>query len=121
MPVQTDMTQLARAIKALSDPVRLEMVRFLAEGRDVAGLPDICTRGVPGDGTPDGVCVCELQERSGLAQSRVSYHLRVLKEAGLVTEEARGKWTFYDLDHDAVAATMRSLRELTGDSTGEEP
>jgi ArsR family transcriptional regulator, arsenate/arsenite/antimonite-responsive transcriptional repressor len=115
MPVQTvDITQLSRAAKALSDPVRLKMIGILAEGRDCCALPDLCTRNVPGSGTPAGICVCEFQEQFGLGQSRTSYHLRVLKEAGLVTEETRGKWTFYELDREAVGATLHALRQLVG-------
>jgi ArsR family transcriptional regulator len=115
MPVETvDVTQLARAVKALSDPMRLKMVGILAQGRACCELPDLCTRNVPGEGTPAGLCVCELQEQFGLGQSRTSYHLRILREAGLVTEEVRGKWTFYELDHEAVATTLRALGQLTG-------
>ena len=114
MPATTDVTQLARAAKALSDPIRLKMLGMLAEGRDCCELPDLCTRNVPGEGTPAGICVCEFQEQFGLGQSRTSYHLRVLKEAGLVTEETRGKWTFYSLDTEALAATLRALQDLTG-------
>jgi ArsR family transcriptional regulator len=116
MPVTTtDIAQLARAAKALSDPIRLKMIGMLAEGRDRCELPDPCTRNVPGAGTPVGICVCEFQEQFGLGQSRTSYHLRVLKEAGLVTEETRGKWTFYELDTEAVAAALRALRDLVGE------
>jgi ArsR family transcriptional regulator, arsenate/arsenite/antimonite-responsive transcriptional repressor len=115
MPVGTaDVTGFARALKALSDPVRLRMVGVLAEGRESCELPDLCTRNVPGEGTPAGLCVCELQEQFGLSQSRTSYHLRILREAGLVTEEVRGKWTFYELDREAVATTLRALQDLTG-------
>jgi ArsR family transcriptional regulator, arsenate/arsenite/antimonite-responsive transcriptional repressor len=109
-----DVTRLARIGKALSDPIRLKMLAILAEGRDCCELPDICTRGVPGKGTPVGICVCEFQEQFGLGQSRTSYHLRVLKEAGLVSEETRGKWTFYDLHREALAAAVGSLRQLGG-------
>lgn len=110
----TEIAELARAVKALSDPVRLKMVGLLAEGRERCELPDLCTRNVPGEGRPAGLCVCELQEQFGLGQSRTSYHLRILREAGLVTEEVRGKWTFYELDHEAVATTLRALRDLAG-------
>ena len=61
---------------------------------------------MPGNGDPEGICVCEFQERFGLAQSKTSYHLRVLKEAGLVTEETRGKWSFYSVDDEAAAAAL---------------
>ena len=115
MPVDSaDVTQLARVAKALADPIRLRMIGVLAVGRDCCAFADPCTRKVPGDGTPAGICVCEFQEQFGLGQSRTSYHLRVLKDAGLVTEEVRGKWTFYDLDHEALAAVLGSLGELAG-------
>ena len=109
-----DVTALARVAKALSDPIRLKMIGILAEGRECCELPDLCTRNVPGSGTPVGICVCEFQEQFGLGQSRTSYHLRVLKEAGLVTEETRGKWTFYELDREALAGALHVLQGLAG-------
>ncbi|MGD0997564.1 MAG: metalloregulator ArsR/SmtB family transcription factor [Thermoleophilia bacterium] len=116
MAVETaDVTQLARVAKALSDPIRLKMVGIMAEGRECCELPDLCTRNVPGSGLPAGICVCEFQEQFGLGQSRTSYHLRVLKEAGLVTEETRGKWTFYELDREALASALHVLRGLAGE------
>ncbi len=115
MDAQTaDVAQLARVAKALSDPIRLKMIGILAQGRDCCELPDICTRKVPGSGTPTGLCVCEFQEQFGLRQSRTSYHLRVLKDAGLVTEETRGKWTFYELDREALGAALQHLHGLAG-------
>lgn len=115
MPVDTvDVTQLARAAKALSDPIRLKMLGMLGEGRECCELPDLHARNVPGTGTPAGICVCEFQQQFGLGQSRTSYHLRVLKDAGLVTEETRGKWNFYELDRAVTAATLRALQDLVG-------
>jgi len=108
----TDVAQVNRVAKALSDPIRLEMVRILAQGRSCCDLPDACTRGVPGKGTPAGICVCEFQEQFGLGQSRTSYHLRILKEAGLVKEETRGKWTFYELDREALGDVLDALQGL---------
>jgi ArsR family transcriptional regulator len=113
-----DLTRLARIAKALSDPIRLQMIGLLAEGRDRCDLPDPCTRNVPGKGVPDGICVCELQEQFGLGQSRTSYHLRVLKDAGLVTEEMRGKWTFYALDRETLGAAVGLLRGLIDGGAG---
>jgi ArsR family transcriptional regulator len=115
MAVDTaDLTQLVRIGKALSDPVRLKMLGILAQGRECCEFPDVCTRGVPGSGTPAGICVCEFQEQFGLGQSRTSYHLRVLKEAGLVKEETRGKWTFYELDRQTLGSAASLLRGLAG-------
>ena len=107
-----DVAQLARVAQALSDPIRLKMVGIMADGRDCCELPDPCTRNVPGSGTPAGICVCEFQGQFGLGQSRTSYHLRVLKEAGLLTEETRGKWNFYAIDGEAAAEALEAFRDL---------
>jgi len=104
--------QLARVAKALSDPVRLEMLDIMAQGRSCCELPDPISRGVPGAQEPHGICVCELQEQFGLAQSKVSYHLRVLKDAGLMNIETRGKWSFYTIDREAVAAALEAFHDL---------
>ena len=113
MPVAEDeVTQLARIARALADPIRLKMLGVLGEGRGCCAFPDPATRKVPGTGTPAGICVCEFQEQFGLGQSRTSYHLRILREAGLVSEETRGKWTFYELDREAATAALRAFSEL---------
>jgi ArsR family transcriptional regulator len=102
--------RLARVAKALSDPIRLGMLDVMTRGRSCCGVIDPQARGVPGAGDPDGICVCEFQEQFGLAQSKASYHLRVLKDAGLVTEETRGKWSFYAVDTERVNEALQALR-----------
>jgi ArsR family transcriptional regulator len=109
---QADIERLTRVARALSDPLRLRMLGILAAGRSCCEFPDPATRNVPGAGTPAGICVCEFQEQFGLGQSKTSYHLRVLREAGLVTEETRGKWTFYQLDRDAAQRALARFGEL---------
>jgi ArsR family transcriptional regulator len=100
--------------RALSDPIRVRMLGMMAEavslGRGCCGLPDL---GVPTWDTdePSGICVCEFQDVFGMGQSKVSYHVRKLKDAGLIVEEKRGKWSFYSLDRAAV-------RDLLGDAAG---
>jgi ArsR family transcriptional regulator, arsenate/arsenite/antimonite-responsive transcriptional repressor len=93
--------------KALSDPIRVRMLNLMAEGRGCCNLPPVASMPVPGDGETEGICVCEFQEWYGLGQSKVSYHLRILKEAGLILEETRGKWTFYSINR-------KNARELLG-------
>ena len=105
---------LARVGKALSDPTRLEMLDLMAQGRACCEMPDPASRGVPGAQAPPGICVCEFQEQFGLGQSRVSYHLGVLREAGLVTVEGRGKWSFYAIDSEALTRAHASLAVLFG-------
>ena len=85
--------------RALSDPIRVRMLSMLAEGRGCCDLPDL---GVPAEDEDNGICVCEFEDYFGMGQSKVSYHVRKLKDAGLVREERRGKWTFYSLDKDAA-------------------
>jgi ArsR family transcriptional regulator len=111
-PDAKDTAALAGVAGALSDPIRLSMLDVMAQGRACCGLPEPSERGVPGAADPLGICVCEFQEHFGLAQSKVSYHLRVLREAGLVKEETRGKWTFYAIDREAVSAALDGLRTL---------
>lgn len=104
--------RLARVAKALSDPIRLEMLEIMSQGRRCCDLPDPASRGVPGAKEPDGICVCEFQEQFGLAQSKVSYHLGVLRDAGLMNTETRGKWSFYTVDREAVTAALETLHAL---------
>jgi ArsR family transcriptional regulator, arsenate/arsenite/antimonite-responsive transcriptional repressor len=92
--------------RALSDPIRVKMLGMMAEGRSCCSLPDL---GAPVSEGDEGICVCEFEDYFGMGQSKVSYHLRKLKDAGLVREEKRGKWGLYSVDDDAV-------RELLGDA-----
>ena len=102
--------RLAAAARALSDPIRLRMLAQMTAAQ--------CCRGPAAGGSagaePEGVCVCELQGLYGLAQSKVSYHLRVLREAGLVHETKRGKWGFYAVDEAAARAALAELGDLLG-------
>jgi ArsR family transcriptional regulator, arsenate/arsenite/antimonite-responsive transcriptional repressor len=104
--------QVARLVslgQALSDPIRVRMLGLMAaatvEGRGCCGLPDL---GVPVDEEDQnvGICVCEFEDYFGMGQSKVSYHVRKLKDAGLVHEEKRGKWSFYSLDRAAAQALL---------------
>ena len=97
-----DEERLARLVslgRALSDPIRVKMLGMLAEGRGCCELPDC---GVPARDQDAGICVCEFERYFDVGQSKVSYHLGKLKEAGLVHEERRGKWSFYSLDRGAA-------------------
>ena len=84
---------------ALSDPIRVRMLGMMAGGRGCCDLPNC---GVPAEDQEAGICVCEFEQYFGMGQSKVSYHLRKLKDAGLVREEKRGKWSFYSLDREAI-------------------
>jgi ArsR family transcriptional regulator, arsenate/arsenite/antimonite-responsive transcriptional repressor len=102
--------QIVALGRALNDPIRVRMLGMMAEaatsGRSCCGLPDL---GVPAEEGDVGICVCEFEDRFGMAQSKVSYHVRKLKEAGLVREEKRGKWSFYSLDVEAARVLLGDL------------
>jgi ArsR family transcriptional regulator, arsenate/arsenite/antimonite-responsive transcriptional repressor len=103
--------------RALSDPIRVRMLGLMAtatiEGRGCCDLPDL---GAPVSGGEDslGICVCEFMDYYGMGQSKVSYHLGKLKEAGLVREERRGKWSFYSLDKVTTRQLLAEAVDLLG-------
>lgn len=84
--------EAARVFHALSDPTRLEILERLRGGER---------------------CVCELQDVLDAAQSRLSFHLRTLKDAGLVTDRREGRWVYYALQPPAIADLARALGDLT--------
>lgn len=101
--------------RALSDPIRVRMLGLMAaamvEGRGCCDLPDL---GAPVEGEDDspGICVCEFMDYYRMGQSKVSYHLGKLKEAGLVLEERRGKWSFYSLDRETARRLLDEAADL---------
>ena len=95
--------------RALSDPVRVRMLGMMAEGRGCCSLPDF---GVPAEDQDVGICVCEFEGYFGMGQSRVSYHMKKLKEAGLIREAKRGKWSFYSLVPGVAEGLLSEAGEL---------
>jgi ArsR family transcriptional regulator, arsenate/arsenite/antimonite-responsive transcriptional repressor len=75
--------RMAKVAKALGDPVRLQLVDVL---RKHAGR----------------VCVCELVPLFDLSQPTVSHHLKVLREAGIVSSERQGLWAYYYVNTEAL-------------------
>jgi ArsR family transcriptional regulator len=68
-------------LKALADPLRLQWVEALAPGER---------------------CVCDLTVELGLAQSKLSFHLKVMKDAGLIEAREQGRWVYYRLRPEAL-------------------
>ncbi|QIN85221.1 metalloregulator ArsR/SmtB family transcription factor [Rubrobacter tropicus] len=97
------MERLVSLGRALSDPIRVEMLGMMSGGRGCCSLPEC---GVPAEDQDAGICVCEFEAYFGMGQSKVSYHLRKLKDAGLVTEEKRGRWSFYSLKRDTTRVLL---------------
>ena len=89
--------------RALSDPIRVRMLSMMADGRSCC---DFSASGVPAAEGDEGICVCEFEDQFSMGQSKVSYHMKKLKDAGLVREERRGKWSFYSIDREAAGKLL---------------
>lgn len=86
-------TDLAALLKALADPVRLRLLSMIAT-------------------SPTGeLCACDLPEALGRSQPTTSHHLSQLVQSGLVEREQRGKWAWFRLDGDRLAALRAALGE----------
>lgn len=102
--------------RALSDPIRVRMLGMMAGGRGCCDLPNC---GVPVEDKEAGICVCEFEQYFGMGQSKVSYHLRKLKDVGLLHEERYGKWSFYAVDKEAVESLLGEAGKFLLTSTRE--
>jgi len=74
--------RLVGVFKALADPTRLEILRLVSA-------------------QPDASCVCDIVDHFELSQPTISHHLKVLRDAGLLTFARRGIWSFYSPTDDA--------------------
>lgn len=82
---------LARVFHALSDPTRLAVLELLRGGER---------------------CVCDLTEVMETGQSRLSFHLKTLRDAGLVADRRAGRWVYYSLREDTLAPALDALAAL---------
>ena len=76
---------------ALSDETRLQIIELLRKGER---------------------CVCDLTDTLDAAQSRLSFHLRVLRDAGIVRDRKDGRWVHYELNRDAFEEAESLIDEL---------
>lgn len=85
------LTDVVKVFHALSDETRLLILEQLKDGEQ---------------------CVCDLTEAFKTGQSRLSFHLRVLKEAGLVLDRPEGRWVYYSLNREAIEDLQEALNSL---------
>jgi ArsR family transcriptional regulator len=105
MPTRTPISteRIAGICHALSDEKRLRILELLAGGER---------------------CVCDLTGPIEVGQSLLSFHMKTLKNAGLVTDRREGRWVHYTLDAEALAEAeewlgeLRSRAERTGGAGG---
>jgi len=82
---------LADFYKLLGNSTRLKILLGLAQGE---------------------LCVCDLQQSLGMIQSRLSRHLKILREAGFLRVERRGKWAYYSIRSPLDRFRLQALEEI---------
>jgi ArsR family transcriptional regulator, arsenate/arsenite/antimonite-responsive transcriptional repressor len=83
----------AELFHALADETRLEILNRLKDSER---------------------CVCELTDALQAGQSRLSFHLKVLKDAGLIDDRPEGRWVYYSINRDAIEDLGECVAALKG-------
>jgi ArsR family transcriptional regulator len=86
---ELEAVDLARVLAALADPVRLRLLSLVA--------------------AQDEVCSCDLEGPLERSQPTVSHHTKILAEAGLIVGDRRGRWTWWKVVPERLAALRRAL------------
>lgn len=84
-------TLLTKGFQALSDKLRMEILELLKTRE---------------------LCVCEITDILGISQSKLSFHLKALREANLVNTRQEGKWTYYRLNLPNIVILEQYLSEF---------
>lgn len=84
-------TENAKVFKALCDPKRLVILEILRQGEQ---------------------CACKIIERTGIAQSALSYHMKILVDSSLVDSRQDGKWTYYQISEPSKDTAIILLKNL---------
>jgi ArsR family transcriptional regulator, arsenate/arsenite/antimonite-responsive transcriptional repressor len=96
---QSDTGRAVRLFHALSDETRLSLLQRLRLGER---------------------CVCDLTDALDAAQSRLSFHLKVLKDVGLVTDRREGRWMYYTLNREALEQAAELVEALASEPSPSE-
>jgi len=93
------MQKILEILKILSDETRLKIVSLLAENE---------------------LCVCELMEALRMSQSRISNHLRILRNTGIIEAKREGKWIFYSLARGTMDKVLWEIVQVIVNRIDEE-
>ena len=89
--------------KVLSNQVRIDMLSWLKKPEE--NFP----KQVNVPNFDDGVCVCHIQNKTGLSQSTVSHYLTMLQKANLLIATRHGKWTYYKRNENEILKYIQTL------------
>ena len=87
------MQNFLQTIGALNDETRLKLLRFIDKN--------------------GAVCVCDIESAFGMIQSRISRHLKILKDAGFLRVERKGRWAYYSIRSPLDAFRQNVLTEIS--------
>lgn len=93
--IAKDLKRTARWFHALSDETRLQIIECLSEGEQ---------------------CVCDLTGMLDTTQSRLSFHLKALKDAGILTDRREGRWVYYALNAEVIEEVEQFVSSLKAHS-----
>ena len=83
--------QFIGIMESLSDPIRINILELMMSGE---------------------ICVCDIVKVTGLSQSKVSYHMRILKDAGLISDRQEGRLVYYKLDLEVLSDIQNWMGNL---------
>ena len=94
MDKKLNLEELRKNYYAMSDEIRLKVLKLLTEHKEL--------------------CVCQLLPVFGISQPNLSFHLRILRDANLVKTEKRGKWVYYslNLENPVLNANLHLIKNI---------
>jgi len=78
-------------MESLSDPIRINILELMMNGE---------------------ICVCDIVKVTGLSQSKISYHIKILKDSGLICDRQEGRWVYYKLDLEVLSDIQNWMGKL---------
>lgn len=104
-PGEEKAEEVVRVLKALAHPIRYRIMRLLAD-KDHFGIADetCCER--------DEVCVCRIKDLFDIPAPTLSHHLKLLREAGLISGRREGVWIYYSIRPGALDGIVAALLGL---------
>ena len=83
--------QFVGIMESLSDPIRINILELMMNGE---------------------ICVCDIVKVTGLSQSKISYHIKILKDSGLIRDRQEGRWVYYKLDLEVLSDIQNWMSNL---------
>ena len=91
-----DSDQFIGIMESLSDPIRINILELMMGGE---------------------ICVCDIVKVTGLSQSKISYHIKILKDSGLISDRQEGRWVYYSLNKESLFLIKEWITSLTDHSS----